>query len=255
MSDTLSGFLVWTVWDAVKEALSKATRIRGEHDGLDGWRSYQYKVDEEIPRVDSRGDPPYVHSLMIRGGVDRVVILSRHARISDHFLDNDLKPLMHAPLRKADIKVHELVLKFAESGKARLEESTQNSLRDTSFSIEKPDHEQDEWTTFNSAYALGYAMARSDAFGGNLQKIEFEGDDLVTVSLFTDVIPFARFRNCGVRRRVLEDPGYPSSYELLRLGKAGFLSFSVPALPKGQRDRFREVEAVLRNLNKLGFIK
>jgi len=253
MSEKLSGFLVWSEPSALRSALPRLARLSNEVEALDGWHKYVYLVEEQIPGIEIPGAPPFRHQLYIKWGGDRLIVLSNHYRVCDHFIDQDLRPTLATFLRKADIAVHELVLAMIQF--RTFADQFQPEAENPSFPSPPNAAAAADWKDFNNLHTLGYGSARTDAFGGNLQRIEFEGNDLAGVSLFTTALPLIRFRNCGLRRKALVDKGFPSNYELLRLGKTGFLSFSLPGPLRGQRDRFREIEALLRNLNKLGFIK
>jgi|ERR1700733_276453 len=253
MSDKLSGFLIWSEPSALRSAIPRLKRLSGEPEAVDGWHKYEYVVEEQIPRIDMQGAPPFTHQLFIRWGGDRLIVLSNHYRICDHFIDQDLRPTTATFLRKADIAVHELVLamiqfrEFVDNSRPTMDDAIPPSPLNAEAAA--------EWPTFNTSHTLGYGSARTDAFGGGLQRIEFEGDDLPSVSLFTTAIPVVRFRNCGIRRKTSDEKGFPGSYELLRLGKTGFLSFVTPVSGRGQKERFKEVEGLLRALNRFGFIK
>jgi hypothetical protein len=221
---------------------------------MDGWHSFDYVIEEEISGVEMDEGPPFIHPLLVRSGGDRLMILSNNYRVCDHFLDRDLRREMQGSLKKADILVHELVVALSEFRSSGRYSSEMKGAQSESGG-EHPPQTTEDWVRFNSLYALGYGFARSDAFGGNLQKIEFEGEDLSLVSLFVEAIPFLRFRNCGLRQRALDDRGFPSSVELLRFSKTGFISFGTPILDRARRERFKDVEDVLRSLNRFGFIK
>jgi hypothetical protein len=254
MSDNLSGFLLWGESTLVKSAISRLRRLAPKHDPTDGWHTFDYTVEEEISGVETEEGPPFTHSLLVRAGGDRLMILSNNYRICEHFLDRDLRREVRGSLKKADILVHELVVALSRFRKTALD-STIIDGGDPDSQDEGPQPSEDNWAQFNLAYALGYGFARSDAFSGNLQKIEFEGEDLSLVPLFVEAIPFLRFRNCGLRQRVLDERGFPSSIELVRVSKTGFISFGVPSSERGRRDRFKDVEVVLRSLSKFGYIK
>jgi hypothetical protein len=254
MSDKLSGFLVWSEPSALRSVIPRLGRLSKQVELGDGWRKYDYVVDEQIPRIEMPGQPPFIHPLYLKWGNDRLIVLSNHYRVCDHFLDRDLR-LAIVTFRKADIAVHDFVLAMVEfrdfADKFQQKQPGESSKppipQNLEFAV--------EWHEFNDSHSLGYGSARTDAFGGNLQRIEFEGDDLAIVSLFISAIPVVRFRACGLRRRTLDDKGFPGSYELLRIAKTGFVSFTAPQSKQGQRERFREVEVLLRNLNRFGFIK
>jgi hypothetical protein len=254
MSDTLSGFLLWGDSVSVKTALATIERLQRRADLAPGWHRFDYTVNEEIAGVEADEGPPFVHSLLVRVGGDRLIVLSNNYRICDHFLDRDLRRSAQGVLKKVDILVHELVVAISDFRKAN-PGAIEKDDEPVALPTEESQDSAIEWMRFNHLHLLGYGFARSDAFGRNLQKVEFEGDDLTLVPLFVDAIPLLRFRTCGLRQRILDDRGFPSSVELLRIGKAGFLSFGVPTSERGQRDRFREVETVLRALNRFGYIK
>lgn len=254
MSDTLSGFLLWGESTLVKTALATITRVERRTDPVQGWHRFDYTVDEEIPGVEVDEGPPFVHSLLIRWGGDRLIVLSNNYRICDHFLDRDLRRPVQGILKKVDILVHELVVAISDFRKANPGPFESES----ELGVAPPEEPQDpalEWARFNLTHALGYGFARSDAFSRNLQRVEFEGEDLTLVPLFVEAIPLLRFRTCGLRQRIFDERGFPSSVELLRIGKAGFISFGVPASDRGRRERFRDVENVLRALNRFGYLK
>ncbi len=126
------------------------------------------------------------------------------------------------PLRRADTAVHELVVyminvRKALEAAARLPDPEDKS--DTLIDPPSGTSARGQWEAFNRRYQLGYASARTDAFGGDLERIEFSGNDLVENSLFTSAVPVVRFRSCGLRRKEFDDRGYPTSYELLRIGR------------------------------------
>jgi hypothetical protein len=252
MSDALSGFLLWSEPPALRGAVERLSRLQEVPEYVEGWHKYNYVVQEQIAKVETEG-PPFSHLLLVRWGGDRLILLSNHYRICEHFIEHDLRPSLPTFLRKADIGVHTLILHMAEVRKA-IERSKEG---EPVGPIPKPPKDESliEWKTFNQTYNLGYASARTDAFGGSLQKIEFEGEDLMAAPLFTDAFPVARFRNCGLRHKLVNDHGLLSSYELMRIGKSGFISFPVPASPQARKQRFREVETVLRSINKWGFLK
>ena len=185
------------------------------------------------------------------GEVIDFIVLSNHYRICDHFIDHDLRPTLATFLRKADIAVHELVVAMIHF--RDFASRTRTEVGRSPFAAKQ--RNRDRLQEFNNRHTLGYGSARTDAFGGSLQRTEFEGDDLAAVSLFTEAVPVVRFRNCGIRRKTMGDAGFPGSYELVRLGKTGFLSFATPETARGQRERFKEVEGLLRSLNRFGFIK
>jgi hypothetical protein len=255
MSDTLSGFLLWSEPPGLRGALERLRRLQKPTEAVDvveGWQEYVYTVDEHIPRVEMDGSPPYSHLLLLRSGRDRFIVLSNNYRVCDHFIEHDLRPTVTSVLRKADVAVHSLILGMAEFRRA-LEHS---SAGDSGRVLPAPPSAEDSqgWHEFNLSHNLGYAFGRTDAFSGNLQKIEFEGDDLVAASLFVETFPVVRFRNCGIRK-CLGTKGMLASYEVVKLGKSGFLSFSVPSSPRLKRERFREVEVLLRSINRWGFVK
>jgi hypothetical protein len=253
MSDTLSGFLLWHEPTTTRDVVSRLTRLKKEQGLIDGWLRYDYITDEQISKVDAEGLPPFTHQLFARWGKDRLILLSNTYRVCDHFIERDLRPAIASLLRKADIAVHDLVLSMMDFHLAVVA-----SVEGKSDARLPPPLNAEwtvEWQEFNERHTLSYASARTDAFEGALQKIEFEGEDLPAAALFAGAVPVVRFRNCGFRRKTSDEQGASSSYELLRLGKTGFLSFTMPGSARGRRDRFKEVEAVLRNLNKFGFIK
>jgi hypothetical protein len=254
VSDTLSGFLLWGESASVRSALATISRVEHRTDTVPGWHQFDYTVSEEIPGVDVDEGPPFVHSLLVRWGGDRLMVLSNNYRICDHFLDRDLRRPVKGMLKKVDIAVHELVVAIAEFRKTNTV-SVDVRVAPSDTVVEEVQDPASEWEHFNLSHALGYGFARSDAFGRSLQRVEFEGDDLTQAPLFLEAIPLLRFRTCGLRQRVLDERGFPTSVELLRLGKAGFISFSVPVSERGKRDRFRDVESVLRALNKFGYIR
>jgi hypothetical protein len=254
MSDKLSGFLVWSEPSALRSALPRLTRLTREVEAIEGWHRYDYEVREQIPGLEIQGSPPFTHQLLIKWGGDRLIVLSNHYRVCDHFIDVDLRPALATFFKKADIAVHELVLamiQYRDYVKQPLRQDEDDSTPPPPPNMEAAA----DWPGFNNYHMLGYASARTDAFGGSLQRIEFEGDDLASVSLFTAAIPLVRFRNCGLRRKMSGEHGFPGTFELLRLGRTGFLSFVSPASPRGQKERLKEVEGLLRSLNRFGFIK
>lgn len=254
MSDTLSGFLLWGESTLVKIAIPRIKRLQRRDDPLDGWFTFNYVVEEEIPGVEMDEGPPFSHPLVVRSGGDRLILLSNNYRVCDHFLERDLRREMQGSLKKVDILVHELVVALSQYRKAAVD-STTAGYRHSEAPFEEGQQPDTDWVSFNSIYSLGYGFARSDAFSGNLQKVEFEGEDLSLVPLFVEAIPFLRFRNCGLRQRALDERGFPSSVELIRVGKTGFISFGVPVSDRGRRERLKGVEGVLRSLNRFGFIK
>ncbi len=253
MSDRLSGFLIWSKPSAMRSAMPRLPRLSREVETIEGWHKYDYVIPEQIPRIETQGPPPFTHQLLIKWGGDRLIVLSNHYRVCDHFIEMDLRPTLATFLKKADIAVHELVLAMMQF-RDFVKQSRQDE--DDSHPPSPPNIESaGEWPDFNNLHTLGYGSARTDAFGGSLQRIEFEGDDLASVSLFTTAIPLVRFRNCSLRRKTSGEQGFPGSFEVLRLGKTGFLSFVVPGSAHGQKERFKEVEGLLRSLNRFGFIR
>jgi hypothetical protein len=254
MSEKLSGFLVWSEPSAPRTPLARLTRLTREFDLGDGWHRYDYVVDEQIPRIEMQGQPPFVHQLYAKWGSDRLILLSNHYRVCDYFLERDLRAAQLV-FRKAEIAIHELVLAMVEF--RDFTDRTHKKQEAEDLEPPRPPNQESltSWIQFNDLHHLGYASARTDAFGGNLQRVEFEGDDLVAASLFREAIPVVRFRACGVRRKTLDTRGFPGSYELLRIAKTGFVSFTAPESTRGQRERFKEIEGLLRSLNKFGFIK
>ena len=252
MSDTLSGFLLWSEPDALRAAFCGVPRLKREHDNINGWRHFDYVVEEAIPQVDVEGPPPFTHRLWVRRGADRLVLVSNNYRVCEHFIERDLRPVLTAHLRRADISVDDLVKRVTEYWTIRAEVSTGNP---GGLAGLPSDVRESEWKDFNETYALGYASARTDAFSGSLQKIEFQGDNLPSSSFFVDAIPLTRFRSCGLRRKAPNEQGFPGSYEMLKIGRSGFVSFAVPFSPHERHMRFRDIEVLLKTLSRFGIIK
>jgi hypothetical protein len=252
MSDTLSGFLLWSEEDALRTALDRPARLKREHDNIGGWRLFDYVVEENIPQVDVEGTSPYTHRLFVRRGGDRLILVSNNFHVCDHFIERDLRPVLNAYLRKADISVHDLVRLMTGFWTAIDGEGAGEVSHSPALPTEVS---HAEWAAFNHEYTLGYASARTDAFSGNLQKLEFQGENLPSSSFFVEALPLTRFWSCGLRRKAVNDQGYPDSYEILRLGKSGFLSFAAPGSMRDRQLRFRDIEVLLRALRKFGFIR
>ena len=253
MSDTLSGFLLWADSNLIGSAVGRLQRLTVLDAVAIGWNSFEYVVDHPISGVESEDGPPFHYRLYMRWGGDRFIVLSNNYRICNHFLENDLRGAVQGGLKKAEILVHDLVVEVCAHIQDLMKLPSSEPQQMTK-SVELSE-QAEQWLIFNRTYAIGYGFARSDAFSGNLQKIEFEGDDLSQASLFLNAIPFLRFRNCRLRQRAIDDRGFPSSFELVRLGRRAFVSFSIPSGARSRNERFKDVEVVLRLLNKLGYIK
>lgn len=263
MTDAVSGFLVWSDPPLRKGSDLQLARLQELREPMEHWHKYNYIVHETIPEVEVDG-PPYSHLLLARWGSDRMILLSTHYRICEHFIQHDLRPSLPISIRKTDIDVHGLIGGMIEFRKIAAQarhydtsgEKTQDAGPLTSErGLPVKDEISQEWKKFNESFDLGYAFARTDAFGGTLQKIEFTGKDLIEVPLFIDAFSVTRFRTCGLRKKIIDNHSLPDSYELVKIAKSGFLTFSVPSSPTGREQRFREVEAVLRTINKCGFMK
>jgi hypothetical protein len=258
MSDNLSGFLLWSEPESVHSAVSRCSRIHKESEAIDGWQLFTYEVSERIPQVNVVGEPPYKHPLHIRLGADRLILLSNDFRICQNFIDRDLRPSLSAVLRRADTAVHDLVVCMINARKVFETAEGLPGPEDGPDPMRDPPSgpsARSQWEAFNRRHLLGYAAARTDAFGGTLERLEFSGEDLVENPLFTNAVPVVRFRSCGLRKRDFDDRGYPTSFELLRIGRMGYLSFQAPSAVDDRRERFKQVEALLRALNRFGFIR
>jgi len=252
VSDTLSGFLLLSEPEALRSAFGGVKRLGPEYDNVNGWRYHEYVVDESIPQVDVDGSAPYTHRLVVRRGFGRLILVSSNYHVCEHFIERDLRPLLPSYPRRADIGVHDLVKRMTEYWTAGANSTT--GLLGGFAGLPK-DVDASEWDSFNQMYVLGYASSRTDAFSGSLQKMDFQGENLPSSSFFVEAVPLTRFRSCGLRTSSPSDQGFGGGYELLRIGKSGFVSFSVPQSPRERLTRFKDIERLLKTLSKFGIIK
>ncbi len=263
MSDALSGFLLWSEPLAIESVVSISTRLHGAKQIAPNWRRFDYVTQEPIKRVDTIvAAAPYTHPLFIRRGADRfIIILSDHYLVCDHFIGTELRPSVAAILRKTNIRVHELIESVTDA-RTKLDSVKPNiglpAEAVSNMTLPPPIGSSvsfEEWEEFNQFHTLGYGAATTDAFRGELQKLEFSGDDLARVSLFTETIRFVSFRTCALRRHVLQSSGITTSYELLKMGKSGFVSTQIPFSQRAMGSRLEEIELMLNFLHRAGFVK
>ena len=243
----LSGYLLWTEHPSLRSALSEMRRLEREKEDVEGWRQYDYVVMEHIPRVQVQGEPPFKHDLYARAGSDRLIVLSHHHEICNFFIESDLRPVLKGMLRRAEIAIDELVLAIMQVRRAA-DGTVEAAPDDASIA-------GDAWEMFRESYSIGHAAAQTDAFHGDLNTVIFEGNNVSSTSLFSDAVPVVRFYRCGLLGRMADGSGFTSTSGMLKISRRGFVSFDVPVDIGGRRNRFREVELVLRTLNRFGFIK
>jgi hypothetical protein len=95
---------------------------------------------------------------------------------------------------------------------------------------------------FRQLYDLGHVVARTDAFGDNLHSVAFYGKSVQRAGLIQENKKKLTFSGCTLRRR---------GTDILRLGKDGFISFTISSDEQERQQRFAEVDSVIRKLIQL----
>jgi hypothetical protein len=198
-----------------------------------GWSAIEYVTTHPIPNVDALpGEAPFRHVLLLRWGRSSLLALSHDYRVVNFFLKNEIKPVLRTAIRKNEIHVHELILHMT-------------GMDDGQPAQSSTDVESLEADLFVSYYTLSFAAGRTDAFGEDLQKMQFYGDRISKATLFQDSIPLMRFYSCSLRN---------NGTDVVRLGRDGFVAFEIPSRPPLLRERLLEVNRILRSLTDGGYI-